>query len=264
MLETLLTVLLGAVGSILAAWIIYQLQFGKRLYERALGLPLRLARILADGGIRRFTLSRADYHKYRTGAGTLRDYLATAKHSIDIVSISMNVTNAEGALVSLFEKKLSEDENFRIRITLLNPQSPVVPLLAKSLDLTELELRKEITILLKRLERSKSSLPHSAASRLGVYVHDTIPIGSAIMLDATPESGRIQVETKLYRAPRTESFGFEVSGPSPFYMRNYTAWSKVFQDSIEWEPVLIILDRTARLLAPNQQSEGPASNEELP
>ena len=56
-------------------------------------------------------------------------------------------------------------------------------------------------------------------------------MGSAILLDASPTTGTIQVETKLHRAPRTESFGFEVKGPSSFYGRQYAAWNVLLRES---------------------------------
>jgi len=238
--DVLFTIIWGAISSLLAALIVYHFAAGRRFLGYIFRLPLNLAAVLARGGIQRLTLSRADYHQYRVGAGMLRDYLATAKHNIDIISVSLNVTQAEGSLISFFEKKIGENEDFCVRVTLLNPSSPVVPLLTKSLDLAPGELEGEIRSTLRQLERCKSKLSGSAARRLIIYIHDTLPIGSAILLDATPESGRIQVETKLYRAPRTESFGFEVVGPSPFYSRNYTAWNKVFLDSVEWQEPLAL------------------------
>jgi hypothetical protein len=241
------TILWGTIGSLLAAFVGYQFGLGRRLFSEVFRLPFILAIVLARGGIRRMTLSRADY-RARVGSGVLRDYLATATNAIDIVSVSLNVTQAENSLISFFEQKINENENFCVRITLLNPLSPVIPILAKSLDLEPKELEDEIRDTLRQLERCKSKLVGNAIRRLMIYVHDTLPIGSAILLDATPETGRIQVETKLYRAPRTESFGFEVAGPSPFYKRNFTAWSKVFLDSNEWQEVLSLPIRSSPVL----------------
>jgi len=53
------------------------------------------------------------------------------------------------------------------------------------------------------------------------------------MLDATETSGIIQIETKLYKAPRNESFGFQITKESPFFKRHYTAWQRIIQDSIQ-------------------------------
>jgi hypothetical protein len=77
MINRLPDILLGAAGSLLAVFIVYQFGIGKRIFSRLFQLPLNLARTLAEGGIRRMSLSRADYHKQRIGAGVLRDYLAS-------------------------------------------------------------------------------------------------------------------------------------------------------------------------------------------
>jgi hypothetical protein len=223
---------------------VYQFQLGRQFLLRMFRLPLQIATVLAEGGITRMTLQRSDYHRFRVGSGVLRDYLATAKHSIEIVSISLNVTQAEGSLISLFAQRISENEDFSVRVTLLNPSSSAVVLLAKSLDMQPMALENEIRDTLRQLSTCKAELSKGDADRLSVSVHDTHPIGSAILLDAAPESGRIQVETKLYRAPRTESFGFEVKGPSDFYRRNYTAWRKVFRDSTEWQEPLPALPKS--------------------
>lgn len=243
------TILLGAAGSIVAVIVIRQFEAGRSLLRRLFGLRYKVASILAEGGIQRMTLSRADYHRYRVGSGTLREYLATARNTIDIVSISLNVTQAEGALISLFEQKIGESDDFIVRITLLNPSSPVVPLLAKSLDIQPNELEQEIRDTLRQLTACRDRLPNDARRRLTVMIHDTLPIGSAILLDATRDGGRIQLETKLYRAPRTESFGFEVVGPTDFYRRNYTAWQRVFRDSVEWEQPLPMPPKSVNLSA---------------
>jgi hypothetical protein len=254
MLEQLVGVVVGAIGSLIAMYVASRFDAGKRFFRRLLGIPFALSRVLAEGGVQRMTLSRADYTRYRDGGGQLRDYLATAQHTIDIVSISLTVTQTEESLISFFEQRINENENFCVNITLLNPLSPVIPLVAKSLDIERHDLDGEIRSTLRQLVRCKERLPGGAARRLMVYVHDALPIGSAVLLDANPQSGRIQVESKLYRAPRTESFGFEIVGPSDFYTRNYTAWHKVFHDSDEWQEPLALPGTTSRPLISSEQS----------
>lgn len=82
----------------------------------------------------------------------------------------------------------------------------------------------------------KTALPAGQRERLDVRVHESLPMGSAIMLDAEPERGIIQIETKLHRSPRVESFGFEIHGPSDFYSRHYRAWMRVWDESLEPKP----------------------------
>lgn len=201
-------------------------------FTRALPLALRLRR----GGVSRFHLARSDYHG-RSGGGSLPAYLDRAKTSIGIVSISFALTNQEGKLVELLLKKVIANDDFRVTVTLLNPRSAVVGPVAAALDMSVPALRGEILETLEQLSDLRSRMTHDQRSRFRVLVHDLQPMGSAVLLDATPSAGRIQVETKLYRARRTESFGFEVSGPSSFYGRNFTAWNAVIDDSREWTPI---------------------------
>jgi len=86
--------------------------------------------------------------------------------------------------------------------------------------------------MLRKLVGIRNDLPESDRPRLRILVHNFFPMGSAILLDADPTQGRIQVETKLFRAPRIESFGYEVVGSSPFYSRNYRAWMRVIDASV--------------------------------
>jgi hypothetical protein len=253
--STISAIIIGAAGSLLALFISQQFEFGRALLQKFFRMPFRVASALVEGGITRMTLSRADYHRYRSGAGVLRDYLALAQQSIDIVSISLNVTQAEGSLISLFEERIQSNPVFRVRVTLLNPHCGAVPHLAKSLDLSAESLRGEIIDTLTQLNECRQRLGNVAQERLQIFVHDTLPIGSAILLDATPASGRIQVETKLYRAPRTESFGFEVIGPSSFYSRNFIAWQKVFGDSQSWVSQSAIAQAPLNLLVHQSNKE---------
>ncbi len=222
--------IIGAAGSLVGALIFVWLTLGRDFLKTSFRHPYRLARTLYQGGITRFTLSRRDY-VVRAGSGPLRDYLSTAKQSIDIVSISLNVTQAEGALIELFEQRIHENSVFRVRVSLLNPASLALPPIALALDMSPDKLQREIHDTLAQLVAMRERLPEYSRARISVLTHDTSPIGSAILLDANATSGRIQVETKLYRAPRLESFGFEVTAPSDFYRRNFIAWNNVFDDS---------------------------------
>jgi hypothetical protein len=147
------------------------------------------------------------------------------------VSVSLRVKQDEGDLINLFRERISSNANYRVRVSLLDPNSPANDISAQSLNIPPGQLRNEIQEMLQHLVTFRDSLPEHCRPRFSILVHDSMPMGSAIMLDATPEAGTIQVETKLFRAPRLESFSYEVVGPSDFYSRNYRAWTAVIDQS---------------------------------
>lgn len=224
---TLDGVVVGAIGSLLAAFLISILLRTKAVLF-LLGISARLAVRLRSQRITRLTLSRGDY------PSRLPNYLERAKQSIEIVSISLKLTQDEGDLLALFRRQLHSNPDFRIVISLMNPSTPYIDVASVSLDLTPDELREEIETMLRKLIALKESLSKTEQIRFQILVHDSFPMGSAILLDATPTSGSIQVETKLYRTPRTESFGYEVTAPSRFFTQNYRAWKRVIDDSYQY------------------------------
>jgi hypothetical protein len=220
------TIIVGAAGSIFAAFIIWFLaRTGRAVF--LFGESHLLAARLRRNGVTKFHFSRDDYDSL------LPTYLSQANHSIQMVSISLGLTHSEGDLLSFFRRRIQATD-FRITISLLDPTSEVIKIAALSLGVTTNLLKREIVEMLRGLISLRESLSQEHKARLQIFVHDTLPMGSAILIDAQPTSGKIQIETKLYRAPRIESFGYEIVGPSPFYKRNYTAWTRVIEDS---EPV---------------------------
>ena len=230
-------VIIGILGSILAAIVIGiavrgTAFFGLFFTSFKMAMRLKSERIIS------FHLKRNDY-RYR-----LPEFLSHAKHSIVIISISFKLTSEEGALLELLKNKIAANPDFRIKISLINPFSAAAGALALSLSLPLDDLQIEICSMFKKLVACRDSLKETDKPRMEILVHNCIPMGSAILLDAAPEKGVIQVETKLFKSPRTESFGYEVHGPSPFYGRNYRSWMQVIDDSnpvkevdYTWPPV---------------------------
>jgi hypothetical protein len=161
----------------------------------------------------------------------LPQYLDRAKHSIRIVSVSLKQTNDEGRLVDIFRRKLTGHPSFEITVSLVRPASSAAELAARSLDVSFEDLSREIQHMIDELTEFRRRLGESERKRLHICTHDCLPMGSAILLDASPASGTIQVETKLYRTPRVSSFGYEVVAPSTFFAHNFEAWNRVIQDS---------------------------------
>ena len=195
-----------------------------RKHGTVLGL-LPIARHLREQGVTRFVFSRNDYPE------RLDAYLERAQHSIKIVSISLRWTNNECALTDIFRRKLASNPSFEIVVSLLALDSNAVSLAAHALNIDASSLAVEISEMLNDLRTLRESLPPPDRGRFHVLTHDSLPMGSAILLDVTPTSGIIQVETKLYRAPGVESFSFEVRGPSAFYQRNLIAWHRIISES---------------------------------
>jgi hypothetical protein len=128
-------------------------------------------------------------------------------------------------------KRINQSDSFRIAVSLLDPFSDVLDVAAKSLNEKPNELADDICKMIRRLLEIRDRLSETDRSRLIISVHDFLPMGSAILLDATPTSGLIQVESKLHKSPRTDSFGYEIAGPSEFYSRNFRSWFCVLDES---------------------------------
>lgn len=189
------------------------------------GSSYKLVTRLKKENISAFRFDRGDFRE------RLPTFLSKAKHSISIISVSLKVTDDEGGIADIIFKRINQIDNFKITISLLDPFSEALGVAAKSLNEKPNELAADICLMLERLLDIKNRLSNDDQSRLTITVHDFLPMGSAILLDVTPTSGLIQVETKLYKSARTDSFGYEVLGPSEFYTRNYRAWISVLDES---------------------------------
>lgn len=228
-MNNVINLVIGTVGSILAAVIGYY--FRKFVVEkRKLGKINKqifdIGYLFYNAGVSKFHFSRDDYGR------TLATFLDTAQTSISIVSISLKITDEEGQLTNLFKRKLNSNQNFEIKISLINPNNDsLVKVAADTLNISKEKLKAEVTAMLKDLLDCYETLGDSEKSRFKILVHDCFPMGSVVMLDANANGGMIQVETKLYRAPRTESFGFQITKSSTFYKNNFTAWNRIFSDS---------------------------------
>ena len=63
---------------------------------------------------------------------------------------------------------------------------------------------------MNKLKELRDELPEHQRSRLTLGFHHSLPFGSAIILDEGFSSARLQIETKPYKAPMSDSFAFEV------------------------------------------------------
>lgn len=239
-----INLILGIVGSIIAAVILGVIfRYKKNAFRKQKLLLLNrefasLGKTFYDQGLTKFHFSRDDYGR------TLATFINPATQSISIVSISLKITDDEGQLSSLFKRKLSANSSFTISISLINPNNvELLKVASDTLNIKSEKLYKEILEMLKDLIDCYESLNPSEKSRFKILVHDCFPMGSVIMLDATPSSGIIQVETKLYKAPRTESFGFQLTRESQFFKQNFIAWQRVIQESTPFTKAQLVRKR---------------------
>ncbi len=120
----------------------------------------------------------------------------------------------------LKEKLEKKQSKFSARISLLNPErEDLMSAMAPVLDLAASKLAASIRDTFQRMAAFRATLPPRGRQRLHLLAHNSIPFGSAILLDHETSGGRIQIETKAYKAPIRESFAFEVvpSGSGNFY-----------------------------------------------
>jgi Predicted nucleotide-binding protein containing TIR-like domain len=168
--------------------------------------------IFSNAGISAFYQSRDDYGKYRKDASSIDRYVSVAQDSIHIVSINLMTGLPFDGLCDTFREKLEgENSSFSIFVSLLNPWNlNLMIALSAVLDNTPEKLSRSIIETLNNLMNLKESISRDAAKRFAIRVHDSIPFGSAIMLDVFGSEGRIQIETKSYKAPVRKSFAFEL------------------------------------------------------
>ena len=166
-------------------------------------------------GLSRFMPKRRFYQKFRQGAGDIESYLSSAQHSIEMVSINLATGNFFEDVCRVIVKKL-ERPGFQVRISLLDPADEhlmdmISAVFAREREESESErLSESITRSMTKLKEVRAALTNNQQSRFILGFHHSLPFGSAIILDEGFTSARIQIETKPYKAPMSDSFAFEV------------------------------------------------------
>lgn len=232
-MNTFYTILWGVVGSIIATIIIgIFVYYYRKWIKNKLVINEKNKKLLELGmkmdeqGLTAFHFSRDDYGR------TLASFIDGATQSITIVSISLKNTHDEGKLTDIFRKKLAQNPTFKIEVSLVNPNNAsLVKVASDTLNVKKEYLQTEIKGMISELGECYLSLHPSERTRFKIMHHDCFPMGSVVMLDATPTGGIIQVETKLYKTARSESFGFQITKESKFYKTNYSAWNRIISDS---------------------------------
>lgn len=166
-------------------------------------------------GLSAFYQTRLDYGKYRKDASSIDRYISTATSSIHMVSINLTTGIPIDGICNVFKDKIEKIKDFEVYISLINPENEeLLRALSPILDSDVFDLSLAIKNSLSKLNDLRSELPKRAQKRLIIKTHETLPFASAIMIDCHKEHGKIQIETKAYKAPLQKSFAFEISNSS--------------------------------------------------
>lgn len=168
--------------------------------------------------------SRHDYPE------RLDQFIAQAKFRLDVVSSSFRLSSPEGDLLLEIRNRLSI-KAFQATISLLAPDSAAAAFYAHQAGLDRKAIEMDLNYSAWKLLELRASLTTEQQARFQLLQHDCLPFGTAYMLDASSDHGVIHVETRMHGAPKKESFGYRVEGPSDFYRRNYESWMSVITSS---------------------------------
>ena len=200
-------------------------------------LPDELKQQINTVGLNAFFSSRDDYSKYRPSVSSIDRYINTATNSIILVSITLTTGIQIDDICAVIKEKLSNEHEFKIIISLLNPFQDELYMTLEPMfgtDYTTLQSRTKDA--LKRLKSLKDSLNDDEQLRFSIKMHKTLPFGSAIILDGDQEYGKIQIETKPYKVGMRKSFAFEiVNNGSLFYETIKSSYSELIDDGIDYK-----------------------------
>lgn len=202
---------------------------------------------ISAAGLTALYQSRDDYGKYRRDASSIDRYVSTAEESIHMVSINLMTGLPFHGLCSALKAKLNNKNNsFSVVISLLNPWNMnLMKALSPVLDIKPNKLSESILDTLKELSTLRGELSSEARGRFTILVHNAIPFGSAIMLDVFSGKGRIQIETKPYKAPLRKSIAFEVTdtGSSEIFSNLKDGYCKLLDDAQDYDTLVVYPER---------------------
>lgn len=170
---------------------------------------------VAEAGLTAFYPSRDYYNRFRHTASTIDRYVSTAERTVVLVSVNLMTGIPFHDLCVAIERKLAST-TWSAEISLLDPRrSDLMAAIAPALSDSAEELSRNIRKRLDELVRFRNALSKNKRARVSLRVHGAIPFGSAILLDHRDVTGRIQIETKPYRAGLQKSLAFEVMRIEP-------------------------------------------------
>lgn len=174
-------------------------------------LDSELAQRVQSAGLTCIIPSRDYYAKYRRHAPTIDAYVNTAQKTAVIIGVNLMTGMPFDGLCNLIQTRLeSKHSALTVTISLLNPWRPeLMAAMAPVFSKESSELAQSIVTTLSDMWRLREKLSVDGRNRLTLNVHNVVPFASAILLDHEHTCGRIQIETKPYKAPIRSSFAFE-------------------------------------------------------
>lgn len=188
---------------------------------------------IAIANLTRFTPSRKYYSVFREGRESITGYASSARHDLILVGVNFMTGDTIEHMTDTFRNMLGRQEGApQVTLSLLNPnRGGLMEALAGNMQLEPQALEMSIRNVVQRLTSFRTTLPRSQADSFKMYLHNTLPSSSAIMIDSNRPEGVIQLETNVYRAPGIESYGFEVAYGSDFYNKVNGAYRALIDDA---------------------------------
>lgn len=205
-------------------------------------LPISLIQQIADSGLTAFFQSRNYYSKYRHDTATIDQYVVTAQKSVHMISINLMTGTVFDGLHAVLKEKIENARGaFSVTISLLNPwKLELMTAIFPVLNIEAKKLSDDIADTLSQLFDLKNSLSPEIRGKIEIRVHNSIPFGSAILIDIFEANGKIQVETKPYKMPLRKSFAFEISNKesSELFKNLRKGYCKLLDDGVEYESLV--------------------------
>lgn len=197
-------------------------------------LPTSLETGIRAAGLSQFMPARRYYREFRGGRDSISSYVASATRTLTMVSINLATGGELEQIERVFGELVERPDPVRVRISLLDYEDPaLMHAVSTMLDMPTERMRKRIHDTMATLKLFRRSLEQQPRGCLELFVHRTIPSASAILIDANTDRGRIQLETKPYKAPATASWAFEVQAGSEFYETLRAAYHDLISDGDE-------------------------------
>jgi len=222
------------------------------LWYRRIRGKYKFALRLSEMGISNIFADRNDYARYR-GTPDLPSYVSSAKRRIVIVGHWMAQGTEIQGVAEAIANLVKSPKRISVDIALVNPRGTNIPSFANYLGLSENETIFRVEQSLSKLNQARLTLSDEEKGRMRLFVYDTFPVASVVMLDPDEVDGRIQVDMKLFKQSRQNSFSFEVQGDTPLYRRIRDSWYGVIQNAQQFDP--ITLTTTMNALCPADLTE---------